>query len=59
MSVSSKTTKGQALIGIKLLNSPGMVERMKKAQIKNIKADAATDIMEFIEDKLKEKNILS
>lgn len=59
MSVSSKTTKGQAFIGIRLLKSPEIVERMKKAQIQNMKADASTAIMKFIEDKRKEKNFVS
>lgn len=59
MSVSSKTITGQALKGIKLLNSPEIVERMEKAQRQNINADASTIIMKFIEDKLKEKNIVS
>lgn len=58
MSVSSKTTKGQALKGIQLLKSPEMMERMKKAQVANINADASTTIMKFIEDKLNEKKAL-
>ncbi|WP_066716755.1 MGDG synthase family glycosyltransferase [Clostridium sp. Marseille-P299] len=55
MSVSSKTIKGQVLKGIKLLNSPEMIERMKKSQGQNVSGDASTCIMKFIEDKVNVK----
>ena len=49
MSMYARTASGLAKAGRKLLNSPDIQNKMKKAQHRHVRAEAAADIVRFME----------
>ena len=56
MSISAPNTKELTEIGLKLLNSENDMEKMKKAQEKNVSLDATEKIAQLIIDKVQKQN---
>ena len=56
MSISAPNAKELTEIGLKLLNSENDMEKMKKAQEKNVSLDATEKIAQLIIDKVQKQN---
>ena len=58
MSISAQNAKELTEIGLKLLNSENDIEKMKKAQEKNVSLDATKKIDKLIIDKVEKQKII-